>query len=250
LKDTEAPSFDPVFIPEHPEWFDRFEHGLQDNHKKPLPYRLFIPEGAGPDTRLPLVIYYHGVRGRGDDNELQMKSGNRFGPAYFSSTEVQSQFPCFVLVPQCPREKYWVNFTRGASSKQLRRSKLLIEAILAQHAIDPDRVYVTGQSMGGFATWAMLQEYPDQFAAGLAISGGGNPRRARAKLIAPVWAWHGTADPLVGVWRGRQMAEVLERAKKPHRYTEIPDGRHDIWSRVFATMEVAEWLFQHRRGAQ
>lgn len=250
MKDTEAPEFLPVQIPEQPLWLDRFARGIQDNHKKPLPYRLFVPDGASPDARLPLVVYYHGVRGRGEDNESQMRAGNRFGPAYFSSEEVQNKFPCYVLAPQCPREKYWVNFTRGSSSKQLRRSKLLVESILSQHAIDPDRVYVTGQSMGGFATWAMLQEYPEQFAAGLAISGGGNPRRARAKVAAPVWAWHGAADPLVGVWRGRQMAEVLARAKKAHRYTELPDGRHDIWPRVFSTMEVAEWLFQYRRGAQ
>jgi predicted peptidase len=250
LKDTEAPSFDPVIIPEKPEWLDRFDHGMQDNHKKPLPYRLFVPESASPASKLPLVIYYHGVRGRGEDNETQLRAGNRFGPAYFSSEEVQAKYPCYVLAPQCPREKYWVNFTRGASSKQLRRSMLLIESVIGQHAIDASRIYVTGQSMGGFATWAMLQEFPERFAAGLAISGGGNPRRARAKLSAPVWAWHGTADPLVGVWRSRQMAEVLKRAQKPHRYTELPDGKHDIWPRVFSTMEIAEWIFQQNMAGK
>lgn len=39
--------------------------------------------------------------------------------------------------------------------------KGLIDTVISQHPIDPGRIYITGLSMGGLATWAMIQEYPD-----------------------------------------------------------------------------------------
>lgn len=245
MEDT-LDALDLITIPESPEWLASFTYGIQENHKKPLPYRLHVPEAK--EGKLPLVIYYHGIRGRGEDNENQMRAGNRFGPAYFSLPELQAQFPCYVLAPQCARTKYWVNFTRNTSSKQLRKSVKLIQSLLAHHAIDPERIYLVGQSMGGFAAWALLLEFPDLFAGAVVISGGGNARRARYKLSAPVWSFHGGQDPLVGVWRSRQMSETLKRAGKSFRYTELPDGKHDIWPQVFDSAEVAHWLFGQRRA--
>lgn len=236
----------PVLIPESPQWLEGFAAGVQENQSKPLPYRIFAPPAV--EGKLPLVVYFHGIRGRGDDNFLQMQAGNRFGPAYFSSEDVQSRFPCLVLAPQCSKDKYWVNFTRGKSSKQLRKAIKLIEEVKEKFQVDEDRVYVVGQSMGGFATWAALVEYPEVFAAAVAVSGGGNPRRARYKLAAPIWIFHGALDPLVGVWRSRQMVETLERASKPHTYTEIPEGKHDIWPIVFGNLSLAKWMFSHKRA--
>lgn len=233
-----------VAIPDDAGWIARFKAEIQAAEKKPLPYRIYVPEGV--EGSLPVVFHFHGVRGRGDDNETQMQAGNRFGPAYFASEEVQSKFPSIVVVPQCPRGKYWVNFTMGSSSKQLRKALRILDELKAKYPVDPARVYVSGQSMGGFATWASVVENPNLFAAAVAVSGGGNARRARYRLKTPIWAFHGALDPLVGVWRSRQMAESMEKVGKPLRYTEIPDGKHDIWPTVFGTLELAEWLFANQ----
>ena len=45
--------------------------------------------------------------------------------------------------------------------------------------IDADRVYLTGYSMGGYGTFAFLNEEPRLFAAGIPIAGGCNVAIAR-----------------------------------------------------------------------
>src|SRR4029079_7344761 len=47
----------------------------------------------------------------------------------------------------------------------------MIETMVRQHAIDPDRVYITGLSAGGAMTSNMLACYPDVFAGGAIIAG-------------------------------------------------------------------------------
>jgi predicted peptidase len=230
-----------VRIPEDTAWMSRYRMGLQQTGKRPLPYRIFVPENA--EGALPVVFHFHGVRGRGDDNVTQLKAGNRFGPAYFASDEVQAKFPAIVVVPQCPKGKYWVNFTMGSTSKQLRKAIKLLEELKSTYDIDSTRVYISGQSMGGFATWAALVEFPETFAAAVAVSGGGNVRKARSRLNTPIWAFHGAQDPLVGVWRSRNMVASLEKAGKPLCYTEFEEGKHDIWPLVYGDLKLAEWMF-------
>lgn len=46
-----------------------------------------------------------------------------------------------------------------------------IRAMIAEHAIDPGRVFVTGLSAGGAMTAAMLACYPEMFAGGAIIAG-------------------------------------------------------------------------------
>ena len=47
-----------------------------------------------------------------------------------------------------------------------------MEALLGSHPVDPDRVYVTGQSMGGHMSWRCGIAFPDRFAAIGPQSGG------------------------------------------------------------------------------
>ena len=60
--------------------------------------------------------------------------------------------------------------------------------------IDPDRVYVTGQSMGGYGTFQALVERPKLFAAGAPVCGGNNPANAGKISAVPIWIFHGAKD--------------------------------------------------------
>lgn len=222
-----------------------FKAGEYRQGSKSILFRLYEPHVEAGKT-YPLILWLHGVKGRGDDNQKQLWGGNSHAPAFFSSPEVQARFPAYILVPQCPMGKFWVNFTNNRIRKPLKRAMSLLEHIITSLPVDPERVYVGGQSMGGFATWALLAEHSSIFAAGLAVAGGGSTRKAKKGISAPVWIFHGTADPIVRVGRSREMAEALLLAEKPHKFTEFPDGRHDIWPHVFREPELADWLFSKR----
>lgn len=196
-----------------------------------MPYRWFAPAGA--DRPLPLVVFLHGAGERGDDNRRQLTHGVRT----FLAAGNQQARPCFVAAPQCPRGRWWdaaalVEFT----------------AALAQEpGVDPDRLYLTGLSMGGFATWHVAGERPDLFAAALPVCGGGRPETALGLSTLPIWAFHGDADRVVAVDQSRTMIDAIRSCGGTPDYTEYPGIGHDSWTRTYADAAVHEWLFAQRR---
>jgi predicted peptidase len=231
-----------------PAWMAQYLGGVFKQGSKSLPFRLYEPTVV-PGQKYPLILWLHGVKGRGEDNQRQISAGNSHAPAFFGNAELQKQFPAYVLVPQCPEGKFWINFTNLRIRRPLKLAMALLEHAMGSLPIDETKIYVGGQSMGAFATWALLAEYPNLFAAAIPVSGGGSTRKAKRTIKSPVWIFHGASDPIVPVLRSREMHEELQAAGKPATYTEFPNGRHDIWPNVFLEPNVAEWLFANKTEA-
>ncbi len=71
--------------------------------------------------------------------------------------------------------KWWRDFspwTRTSFNQHFKPLIAVVDAMKAEHNIDPDRVFITGLSAGGYMTTLMLAVYPDVFAAGASFSGG------------------------------------------------------------------------------
>ncbi len=135
-----------------------------------------------------------------------------------------------------------------ADKEPLELTVELIDALGLEFSIDPDRIYITGLSMGGFGTWIAVSRYPDRFAAAVPICGGGDPT-AIGQTSAKIWAFHGAADRAVPPKRSREMVEALHRAGGHPRYTEYPGVGHDAWRYAYMEPELVGWLFRQRRGA-
>lgn len=134
-----------------------------------------------------------------------------------------------------------------------RRERDLI-AILDQATelfrIDPDRVYLTGLSYGGFGTWFLAARHPRRFAAIAPVAGWGHPElmAALAERRMPVWAFAGGRDTTVPVrWFYAGLNE-LERLGHGARFTVHEDRGHDVWRRVYAGRDLYDWLLSQRRG--
>jgi predicted peptidase len=218
-----------------------------------LPYRLFTPNGYDPEKQYPLIVFLHGASARGSDNERQLGGPGQWGTATWTREEIQQSYPAFVLAPQANRhDSQWVrqwraNPLRGPADKEpLELVIELIDELGLEFAIDPDRLYMTGLSMGGFGTWIAISRYPDLFAAAIPICGGGDPT-ALDQTKTKVWAFHGTADRAVPPHRSREMVEALRRAGADPRYTEYPKVAHDAWVYAYQEPELASWLFTQRR---
>ncbi len=227
-------------------WLDQFEAREFKSGKKELNYRFFQPtEGTGP---YPLVLWLHGLFGRGDHNESQIKAGhNSYGPAYFSHPDRQKEFPCYVLAPQCPSGRLWIKFRNNTSTRYLRWVMDLLAEIQDRYEVDPSRIYVAGQSMGGFATWVLLAEYPHRFAGAIPICGGAPHRKLKRRMETPVWAFHGDKDKLVRPWRTRLAVKASEHRDVEVKFTYYADSGHFIGPKVFAEPELESWLFSHSR---
>ena len=140
-----------------------------------LPYRILKPAGFDAAKKYPLVILLHGAGERGDDNKAQLK----WGGGLFSDPKVMEKYPAFVLVPQCAKDKKWVEIDwsaekvvapadAGATQKMLLA---VVDAVQGEFPIDADRLYLTGLSMGGYGTWDLITRVPGKWAAAAPICG-------------------------------------------------------------------------------
>jgi predicted peptidase len=211
-------------------------------------YRLFNPGAQPAKKALPLVVYLHGSGGIGDDNLKQISGGNTRGTHVWTTPDAQRKHPTYVLAPQLPRGQQWGAPDSDRLSSHAETLLQLIAALTQEFSLDPDRVYLTGQSLGGGGTWDIISKRPDLFAAAVPLCGDGNPSRVVAARRLAIWVFHGAQDPLVPVTGSRELVAALRAVGSPVKYTEYPDVGHDVWTRAYVDPALADWLFGQRRA--
>ena len=208
--------------------------------KESFNHMVYIPEGRVPTEQLPLVIFLHGAGERGDDARLLSVHGP------FKRIEKEGWKPNFICVaPQCPEKAHWTDKTEAL--------KVFIDIVAQKYNADPRRIYITGISMGGFGTWAMLARWGNFFAAAVPVCGGGSPWTAEEFCSVPVWAFHGDADSVVDVRYTRDMIAALKSrigvnpgAVEP-KVTEYPGVDHDSWTATYESEEMWAWLLSQEK---
>jgi len=205
-----------------------------------LNYLLFLPNGYGadPEENWPLILFLHGAGERGDDLSLVKKHGIP------KMVEQQEDFPFIAVSPQCPQDSWWSDHIEAING--------LLSDITTTYAVDTDRVYLTGLSIGGYGTWHLATVYPERFAGVVPICGGGAwflgfPENVCAIKDVPVWAFHGAKDDLVPLEESEKMVETLKACGGNVRFTVYPDADHDSWTRTYDSPELYEWLLKHTR---
>jgi predicted peptidase len=205
---------------------------------KAMPYRLFIPANYDKAQRYPLILWLHGSGSVGTDNFKQISGASLRGTHTWIAPAVQSRYPSFVLAPQS-RSGSWI--------VDMQRVLDLLDAIKNQYSIDSARIYIAGQSLGGYGTWHYIEARPDLFAAAIPLCGGGDPSRAAVIAKIPVWAFHGADDPTVPVNESRTMIWAIQQAGGSPRYTEYKGVGHEVWFKAFQERGLVDWVFsQHK----
>jgi predicted peptidase len=128
----------------------------------------------------------------------------------------------------------------------------MLDQALAVYRGDPDRIYLTGLSYGGFGTWYLASRHPERFAAIAPVVGWGHPALMAplAEHQVPVWAFAGGRDPVVPVRYFYAGLNELERlGDREVLFTVHEDTGHDTWQRVYAGLDLYGWLLSHRREA-
>jgi predicted peptidase len=127
----------------------------------------------------------------------------------------------------------------------------MVDATLHDYRGNPDRVYLTGLSYGGYGTWHMATAHPDRWAAIAPICGDGNPDLVRrlVEVRMPIWIFQGGRDPVVRPQWVYTMARALEQAGHGSvRLTVHEDLGHNVWTRVYAGEDLYNWFLSHKRG--
>ncbi len=223
-----------------------------------MPYQVFVPASAarrlGP---LPVVLFLHGSGERGRDGVKQTEAG--LGPYLRTQAD---DFPALVVLPQAPDDEEW-------SGRNNALALTALDATMAEFGADATRQYLTGLSMGGYGSWNIALAEPARFAAIVPICGGIRaPRSERPSLMVealaqesdphtslaqrlknmPIWIFHGALDNAVPPDDDRRLHAAFQRIGAGDvRYTEYPQGNHNVWDATYADPAMWAWLFAQTR---
>lgn len=217
-----------------------FEAQLADGRVTQLNYLLFLPASYGqdPQAQWPLLVFLHGSREVGRDI-------NRVRRAILPQiVEENPDFPFIVVSPQSPTmQRGWY--------PSLDAIEALLDELQAALAIDPDRIYLTGLSMGGYGAWALAMDDPDRFAAIAPVVGGYffSARQLCALKDKPIWVFGARLDRNVPLRESERVVNALKSCGGDPRFTVFENADHDLgWELAYRTTELFEWLLQQRRG--
>lgn len=228
-----------------------------DGHESP--YVLFVPHNYDGTKPVPVILFLHGM------GETKFSNPPKKLPAGVpSKTPVEvgigphvrmreKTFPALVIIPRA-EDPIW-----AADNANGKRALAMLDEVTKEYKVDPQRVYLTGLSMGGFGTWNLAAAHPDRWAAIVPVCGGLRfPTKkdqkgpsvdevaAKIKDI-PCWCWHGGADAVVRPELSREIVEALKKAGGSPRYTELAHVGHNSWDSCYATDDLYAWLFRQKK---
>jgi predicted esterase len=197
------------------------------------PYQMFVPAAYDKSKRFPLVVALHGMGG--DENSYLQGYGQ-------GAFKVEAEKHGYIVA--CPKGRKPASMYIGDAEKDVID---VIAEVRRDYNIDPDRVYLTGHSMGGYGTWSVAMNHPDVFAALAPVSGGANNPAGMSKIAhIPQLVVHGDNDSTVSVERSRVMVAMGKKLGAEIKYLEIPGGDHaSVVTPTFK--DVFDWFDAHKR---
>jgi predicted peptidase len=201
-------------------------------------YAVFLPKGyrwkAGP---WPTILYLHGFGEAGNDPRELLDEG--LGKELAEGLEI----PFIVVAPQAM-------FTDHYREGWRRSEEDVVSALRdaqGEYRIDAERIYLTGNSMGGVGAFYIASKYPELFAAVAPIAGEGEGEWAEAYENLPFWVFHGRRDEIVPSEGSEAMVSAMREQNGVVDYTVYPEVKHDSWTQTYRNPELYAWFLRHRR---
>ncbi|HYD19000.1 MAG TPA: hypothetical protein VEF76_11025 [Patescibacteria group bacterium] len=213
-----------------------------------LTYWWFQPAG-GPypaGLKFPLVLVLHG------------SGGNAYAGKYLITSDMQLNYPAFIVAPVLPQGWLWSNPHEFAghpdlslpakAAQGLPGTVQLIRKLMGEYPVDPTRIYVIGCSLGGMGAFGAVRNYSDVFAAAMPLSGGWNLADAPQMTKVPMWVLQGGQDTAVPADIPRSLAAAIHRQGGRITYTELPNMAHECPSSALYGPAIWKWLFSQKKA--
>lgn len=205
------------------------------------PYAVFYPQGYDarePGRKWPLIFFFHGIGERGDDPAILLREGLPYELTQGSGVDA------LVIAPQCPADSHWAD-----QEDELIKLRRFLPSMMEKYPVDPDRIYITGLSMGGRCAWKAALDMPDVFAAMVVACGRTSESDLGAIRDMPLWMFHGVNDSITSFDNINAILPRLQASQ--HRYYKLsvyPQAGHNVWDEAYTHMGVFDWLLTQRRS--
>lgn len=196
---------------------------------------LYTPKKAA--EKMPLIVYLHGVAGKGDDLDKLPTSD---GFVQWLADGTLGEVPAYVLIPQLPSDqKDWLVVKEAVVSA--------IQEVAANYQIDSDNISLTGFSMGGAGVWNIAASYPEMFHCIAPCSGGIRANKATLSALSnmKIWTFVGTADTVVKPQHAIDFMEQLTEGNSQAVLTKFDGAVHtDVPALAYLSEEIdlIHWL--------
>lgn len=217
-------------------------------------YVVYLPQNWSPNQLWPVILFLHGSGERGsegmDQTQIGLPQAIRVHP---------ERWPFVVVMPQVPfSHHHWTD-----PDMMTMAMAALGDEVREFHG-DPDRIYLTGLSLGGYGAWEIAKTWPHHFAAVVPVCGGVfwsyQPDRwresatlpaeyARAVGRTPTWIFHGADDPVVIPRQSLLMFQALKANGGDVRFWEYEGVKHNVWDRAYSEPQLPRWLLAQRLSA-
>ncbi len=219
-----------------------------------LQYQIWMPKNYSADKEYPCILYMHSAGVRCDDNSHINTAEAKF-LRNFESGKYANE--CIVIAPCCPKTHKWVTVNTWSEGKYDFTNTKIADYMVAtlqlfadyreKLAIDDNRLYTYGMSMGGFAVWDLLARNPGMFAAAIPVAGAGDPTTVSNMGKTAIWIFHGTADEAVPYQSAVIMNDALTAIGRTDvKFTTFEGAGHGIWSKTADTEGMFDWLFSQK----
>jgi LysM repeat protein len=182
---------------------------------------------------MPVVLFLHGASLRGTD----LNRVRKYGP--LDAISMGRDINAIIIAPQNP----------GGAWNSYKVLDIL-NWVCSQYAVDTNRIYLIGMSLGGFGTIEFLANHAEKIAASMELCGG-TIRKDLCKLnTVPLWIIHGTADRAVPVSRATEIYESMKKCGPTDllRLDKWAGVNHGDLARLFYLKETYDWLFAHSKA--
>ncbi|TMW70296.1 prolyl oligopeptidase family serine peptidase [Alteribacter natronophilus] len=212
---------------------------VEKTFKKEMTFRYVVdfPEQYGEtEENYPLILFLHGMGQRGESFEDMKVYG-------MPKLAAERNIPAVIVSPVCPETTTWI--------EELDALHSLVIHAAREYRVDPERIYLTGLSMGGFGAWHLAEKYPYLFAALAPICGGalhefGFLDRIHRIAHMPVWTFHGAKDDVVPIERTQVLVDRLRKDGGNVEFTVYPEAGHDSWTETYDDPRFLDWLLRQR----
>lgn len=216
---------------------------------------LFFPAEApksGSTRPPPMILFLHGIgeRGRGGAELDRVAAWGL--PKFLRRRKplFDGAFPFLVVAPQCPPENTWCD------KEILAALDRLVEDLVDTERADPDRLCLTGFSMGGIGAFCLALLHPDRFAAVATVCGRcPTPEALPALAGRPLWVAYSEDDEIAELTAGsKQVIDALVGSKNlTTRAYRL--GWHDglgphvrTCDHAYAEPDLYRWFLNHAPG--
>lgn len=205
-----------------------------------LPYQLYVPEDYDTTQSYPFMLFLHGAGVNGPRLDFL---NDQVIPKLIEGGQ---DYPFIIASPHLTYNENWTDKADLLAS--------LVAQLQTEFPIDPDRIYVTGLSMGGQGVWYFALAYPHLPAAIVSMAGfylngvAFVPTNICDLVNTPAWVFHGSKDELVPLKWEQALVDGLNECGGKVQFTVYPDANHgQTFETGFADPALYTWLLEQHQ---